>query len=56
MVNTVGAGKEAGAADPIPISINPVGYDRVKIETWTHAIGGLSINDFILASKIDEIK
>lgn len=32
-----------------------VGYGRVKIETWTHAIGGLSINDFILASKIDII-
>lgn len=33
-----------------------IGYGRVKVETWTHAIGGLSINDFILASKIDEIK
>lgn len=33
-----------------------VGYGRVRVETWTHAIGGLSINDFILASKIDELK
>ncbi len=30
-----------------------ISYDRVKIELWTHAIGGLSVNDFILASKID---
>ncbi len=26
-----------------------------KIELWTHSIGGLSENDFILAAKIDEI-
>ncbi|MFO0888686.1 MAG: 4a-hydroxytetrahydrobiopterin dehydratase [Isosphaeraceae bacterium] len=31
------------------------GYRRVTIEIWTHAIGGLSENDFILAAKIDEI-
>ena len=30
-------------------------YSRVKLELTTHAIGGLSINDFILASKIDAI-
>jgi 4a-hydroxytetrahydrobiopterin dehydratase len=28
-------------------------YKRVAIELATHAVGGLSINDFILASKID---
>ena len=28
-------------------------YSRVRIELWTHAIGGLSENDFILAAKID---
>ena len=32
-----------------------VGYRDVAIELWTHAIGGLSENDFILASKIDAI-
>ena len=32
-----------------------VGYRNVAIEIWTHAIGGLSENDFILAAKIDEI-
>ena len=29
------------------------GYRKVWIEIWTHAIGGLSENDFILAAKID---
>lgn len=32
-----------------------VGYRNVSIEVWTHAIGGLSENDFILAAKIDTI-
>lgn len=31
-------------------------YGRVEIELWTHAIGGLSENDFILAAKIEMIK
>ena len=31
-------------------------YNKVTLELSTHAIGGLSINDFILASKIEEIK
>jgi 4a-hydroxytetrahydrobiopterin dehydratase len=30
-------------------------YRDVWIEIWTHAIGGLSQNDFILAAKIDEL-
>jgi 4a-hydroxytetrahydrobiopterin dehydratase len=33
-----------------------VSYDTVGIELTTHAIAGLSENDFILASKIDDIK
>jgi 4a-hydroxytetrahydrobiopterin dehydratase len=32
-----------------------VGYRNVAIEIWTHAIGGLSENDFVLAAKIDRI-
>lgn len=28
-------------------------WNKVKISLWTHAIGGLSVNDFIVASKID---
>ena len=31
-------------------------YNKVQIELWTHAIGGLSENDFILAAKINGIK
>ena len=31
-----------------------VGYKYVSIEIWTHAINGLSENDFILAAKIDQ--
>jgi len=30
-------------------------FSKVTIEIWTHAILGLSENDFILASKIDEL-
>ncbi len=33
-----------------------VHYSKIEIEIWTHAINGLSENDFILAAKIDEIK
>ena len=29
-------------------------YNKVTIELWTHAINGLSQNDFILAGKMDE--
>ena len=31
-------------------------YKRVVVELSTHAIGGLSINDFILAAKIDKME
>jgi 4a-hydroxytetrahydrobiopterin dehydratase len=31
------------------------GYRQVVVEIWTHAIGGLSENDFILAAKIDQL-
>lgn len=33
-----------------------IGWGRVGIELTTHAIDGLSENDFILAAKIDTIK
>jgi 4a-hydroxytetrahydrobiopterin dehydratase len=32
------------------------GYRKLAIEIWTHAIGGLSENDFILAAKIDKLR
>src|SRR6266704_972926 len=31
-----------------------VGYRNVSVELWTHSIGGLSENDFIVAAKIDK--
>jgi 4a-hydroxytetrahydrobiopterin dehydratase len=30
-------------------------WNSVDVEIWTHAIGGLSENDFILAAKIDRV-
>jgi len=32
-----------------------VEYRSVAIEIWTHAVKGLTENDFILAAKIDEV-
>ncbi|MEW4568840.1 4a-hydroxytetrahydrobiopterin dehydratase [Tautonia sp. JC769] len=32
-----------------------VGYRKITIELTTHAIGGLSENDFILAAKINQL-
>ena len=32
-----------------------LGWGRVVVSVWTHAIGGLSRNDFILAAKISEL-
>ena len=31
-----------------------LGWGRVKLTLWTHSIGGLSENDFILAAKADQ--
>ena len=30
-------------------------YNKVLLELWTHAIGGLSVNDFIMGAKINEV-
>ena len=30
-------------------------YNRVQLDLWTHSIGGLSENDFIVAATINEI-
>lgn len=32
-----------------------VNYNVVDVTIWTHAIDGLSRNDFILAAKLDEV-
>lgn len=31
-------------------------YNKVVLELWTHAIGGLSENDFIVAAKVNAYK
>ena len=31
-----------------------VSWGRVKVVYWTHTVGGLSLNDFILAVKLDD--
>ena len=49
-VNKVGAIAEAEQHHP---DIFLHDYKIVTISLWTHAIGGLSENDFILAVKID---
>jgi 4a-hydroxytetrahydrobiopterin dehydratase len=33
-----------------------VHWNRVDVEIWTHAVGGLTENDFVLAAKIDRIE
>ena len=47
-------GDLADAEDHHP-DLHLTGYRNVAIEMSTHAIGGLSENDFILAAKIDEL-
>lgn len=32
-----------------------LGWGRLRVELWTHAIGGLSESDFVLAAKIDRL-
>lgn len=32
-----------------------IGWGRVQVRLWTHAAGGLTLNDFILAAKIDRL-
>ncbi|OGA15933.1 MAG: 4a-hydroxytetrahydrobiopterin dehydratase [Betaproteobacteria bacterium RIFCSPLOWO2_02_FULL_66_14] len=32
-----------------------VGYNQCRVEYWTHAIGGLSENDFVCAAKCDTL-
>ncbi len=33
-----------------------ISWNKVNLELYTHAIGGLSENDFIVAAKIDELE
>lgn len=51
-LNRVGEIAESEAHHP---DLHLESYRLVWIEIWTHAINGLSENDFILAAKIDSI-
>ncbi len=51
-LNAIGDLAEAEQHHP---DLHLTGYRNIKIELTTHAIGGLSENDFILAAKIDEL-
>lgn len=33
-----------------------VAWGRVRVQLWTHAAGGLTENDFILAAKVDRVE
>ena len=46
---------ELAEADGHHPDLHLTAYRSVTIEIWTHAIGGLSENDFILAAKIDRL-
>ncbi|MBI3412297.1 MAG: 4a-hydroxytetrahydrobiopterin dehydratase [Planctomycetes bacterium] len=48
-------GKIAEKEDHHP-DLHLVGYRNVAVELSTHAIGGLSENDFILAAKINKLR
>lgn len=50
-VNAVGKLAESEGHHP-DISIS---YNKVTLELITHEMGGLSVNDFIIAAKIDKI-
>ena len=32
-----------------------LGYGEVRVELWTHTIGGLTESDFVLAAKIEQL-
>jgi 4a-hydroxytetrahydrobiopterin dehydratase len=51
-VNRISELSEAEGHHP---DLHLTGYRNLKIELTTHAIGGLSENDFILAAKIDAL-
>lgn len=51
-VNRVGAVAESEGHHP-DIFLHE--YNRVRISLWTHAVGGLTENDFIVAAKIDRL-
>ena len=52
LINKIAEVAEAENHHP---DLHLVGYRKLKVELSTHALGGLSENDFILAAKINEL-
>jgi len=46
---------EVAEAEQHHPDLHLTGYRMVAVEVWTHAVGGLTENDFILAAKIDQL-
>ena len=55
VMSTVNQIAEIAESDGHHPDLHITGYRKLKIDLTTHAIGGLSENDFILAAKIDEV-
>jgi 4a-hydroxytetrahydrobiopterin dehydratase len=51
-INRIGAVAESGGHHP---DLFLHAYKKVRVRLSTHAVGGLSENDFILAAKIDRL-
>lgn len=51
-INAAGAIAEEQGHHP---DLDLHGWNKVTVTLWTHAIGGLSVNDFIMAAKIDAL-
>lgn len=51
-VNRLGAVAEAEGHHPDVF----LAWGKVRVTLWTHAVGGLSENDFILAAKADAVR
>ncbi len=51
-VNKIGEIAESEGHHP---DLHLTGYRNLRVDLTTHAIGGLSENDFIVAAKIDEV-
>ena len=52
LLNRIGEVAESEGHHP---DLHLTGYRNVRIDLTTHAIGGLSENDFIVAAKIDQL-
>lgn len=52
-VNRVGMLAEQEHHHP---DIHITGWNQVELVLWTHAVNGLSANDFVLAKRIDELQ